>query len=80
VTQYQQSKNKFLNFITVDFNDLGAASAMVNQLKVSNSGNENGGEDNSSGDVSDNTDRKIMQLQNSGQITIKANASLNLKG
>ena len=35
---------------------------------------------NSPGNGSDNTNPKIIQLQNGGQITIKANGSLNLKG
>jgi hypothetical protein len=80
VTQCQQSKNKFPNFITVDFYDLGDAIAVVNQLNASNSGSGDGGSDNSPGNGSDNTDPKIIQLQNGGQITIKANASLNFKG
>ncbi len=35
---------------------------------------------NPPGNGSDNTNPKIIQLQNGGQITIKANGSLNLKG
>ncbi|RIA09308.1 putative secreted protein (Por secretion system target) [Flavobacteriaceae bacterium MAR_2010_72] len=35
---------------------------------------------NPPGNGSDNTDPKILQLENGGQIIIKANASLNLKG
>jgi hypothetical protein len=80
VTQCQQSKNKFPNFITVDFYDLGDTMTVVNQLNTSNSGSGDGGTDNPPGNGSDNTDPKIIQLQNGGQITIKANASLNLKG
>ena len=80
VTQCQQKQSKFPNFITVDFYDLGDAMAVVNQLNTSNSGSGDGGTDNPPGNGSDNTDPKIIQLQNGGQITIKANASLNLKG
>ena len=35
---------------------------------------------NPSGNGSDNTNPKIIQIENGGQITIKANGSLNLKG
>tara|TARA_R110001592_G_scaffold69514_1_gene213369 strand:+ start:12073 stop:12927 length:855 start_codon:yes stop_codon:yes gene_type:complete len=81
VTQCQQAKNKFPNFITVDFYDIGDALTEVNQLNASNprSGNNNGN-GNPPGNGSDNTDPKILQIENGGKITIKGNGSLNLKG
>ncbi|RIA09307.1 putative secreted protein (Por secretion system target) [Flavobacteriaceae bacterium MAR_2010_72] len=82
VTQCQQAKNKLPNFITVDFYDLGNSLDVVNQLNASNpgSGGNDGGSGNPPGNGSDNTDPKILQLETGGQIIIKANASLNLKG
>ncbi len=83
VQQCQQERGKFPNFITVDFFELGDALAVVNQLNASNTGsggNNGGGTGNPPGNGSDNTDPKILQLKNGGKITIKANASLNLKG
>lgn len=82
VTQCQEAKNKFPNFITVDFYDLGDAMAVVNQLNALNtgSGDGSGNSGNPPGNGSDNTAPEILQLQNGGQLIIKANASLNLKG
>ena len=81
VMQCQQAKNKFPNFITVDFYDIEDTMAVVNQLNASNPGSGGGGgSGNSPGNGSDNTAPEILQLENGGQITIKANGSLNLKG
>jgi len=81
VTQCQQSKNKFPNFITVDFYELGDSMDVVNQLNASNPGSGDAGSSgNPPGNGSDNTEPKIIQLENGGQIIVKAHASLNLKG
>ncbi|MDN3492730.1 phosphatidylinositol-specific phospholipase C domain-containing protein [Winogradskyella bathintestinalis] len=81
VMQCQDEKNKFPNFIAVDFYDLGNTMDVVgilNALNIESGGNNDNG--NSPGYGSDNTNPNVLQLENGGQITIKANGSLNLKG
>lgn len=82
VTQCKEEKNKFPNFITVDFYDLGDAMEVVNKLNESATDNDDDENDdgNSSGNGSDNKEPKIVQLQKGGKVIVKANASLNLKG
>tara|TARA_R110001606_G_scaffold6617_1_gene29698 strand:+ start:8467 stop:10041 length:1575 start_codon:yes stop_codon:yes gene_type:complete len=81
ITNCQQEKNKFPNFITVDFYDIGDAMDVVNQLNASNPGSGGSGDTgNPPGNGSDNKDPKILQLRNGGKLTVNPSASLNLKG